>query len=151
MTIFKKTAAVLALALAGVLGLALPAQASTVNGCEDGWVCVYSSGNGLGGRYGFHVQNLYAGYCWAYPFSGQGGWPNGAVANQISSIILNRAGVTGTGHYVTFHDDSYCGNTYKGSFDVPVGNSLQIFSELSFNSPEPWVNWDNSINSVSFS
>lgn len=160
----KKMLTALAVALLGLALGATPATASEsaylerptvlvmtpINGCQDAWVCVYSNGQGTGGGYGFHVQNLFGSTCWAYPFSGQGGWPNGAVANQISSIILNHAGINGGGHYVTFHDDSYCGNTYKGSFNVALSNSLQVFGELSYNSPQPSVNWDNSINSVSW-
>lgn len=143
--------------LASAAEPAAQAQARTVqmmqpvNNCQDAWVCVYSNGGGTGGGYGFHVQNLFGNTCWAYPFSGQNGWPNNAVSNQISSILLNHAGINGGGHYVTFYDDSVCSpSAYKGSFSVSLSNALQLFPELSYNSPEPWVNWDNSIGSVSW-
>lgn len=89
----KKIALTLALALAGVLGFALPAQAS-VSGCPDaGWVCFYNyeSFNAAGG---IHGRDLRVGYgtCRQLPTSGTAVWTGGRVSNAASSLLINNTG-----------------------------------------------------------
>jgi len=138
----KIIAFLLALVAAITIGAAAPAQAapmqyrqmSTIQGCQDGWVCFYGDDQFGGGRYGFHVQNLYGNTCWSFPWSGQTGWPGGAVANEISSSMINRAAVTGApAHYLHYSDDNYCSTTAGyGSVSVQIAqNSVNYITSMS--------------------
>jgi len=121
----KRIALALGLALVGVLGFALPAQAA-VYGCPDsGWVCFYNyeSFNTAGG---IHGRDLRVGYgtCRVLPTSGAPGWTNGKVYNAASSILINNSGpnnLPGNMH-LQFFDSNACDVANDYWFVVPFGS-----------------------------
>lgn len=142
----KRLMAALAVVALSIGIAAAPVAAAPIYGCNDAYVCVYSDANYSGGRYSFHVQNTYA-HCWAYPFSGQPGWPNGQTNNKISSIILNQIGLTGSSNWITFYD----GNTCTGRlFRVQANQSLTLITNLTSNPYDGGANWNDQIGSVLF-
>lgn len=147
----KRLAAIAATILIGLAAWATPAQAAPIYGCPDAYVCLYSDDSYNGGQYKFHVQNLFGGVCWSLPWSGQAGWPGGATANQVSSIILNRTQTSGSSSWIAFYDDNYCTHAGWGTFRMTAPGQVTLMYQMHTNPypPDgPGQDWNDRIGSI---
>lgn len=106
---------------------AAPAQASSVYGCGDGWICFYNyeSFNSAGGVWGHRIAGSGNwNTCITMPSSGIAGWTGGTTYNAASSIFINNTGTNTIEVYSHFWDGYNCsGQQMFGEWTAP--NSLE--------------------------
>jgi hypothetical protein len=93
---------------------ATPAQASSVYGCGDRWICFYNytNWNSAGGSWGIRIYNdgvhSYAwNRCITMPTSGTS-FTNGTAYNAATSILVNNSGTNTLESYARFYDGNDC-------------------------------------------
>lgn len=95
----KKALAVAAAITAATLSLATPAHASTVHGCPDANMCIYTDSNYGGSRAGYDVGTIYQapGHCWKFA----AGTFNNSTSSWVANFAVN-------GYVVRFYDYNNC-------------------------------------------
>lgn len=140
----KRILATLAVAMLTLAGFAVPAQASTVGGCGDGWICFYNweSHDSGGGSWGMRiytdgVHNWAYGACQTMPTSGTN-FPGGSAYNKATSIVINNTpNPNAIAFNAYFYDGNNCGDPYPLRFsNVPL-------SALSINRLADYANTNN--------
>lgn len=144
-----KITAALAVAVFAVVGFgAAPAQASTVYGCPDNYVCVYDGTNYGTWHWGRQsLANLEADGCLSVDmWVDMGG--SGDFNNTVSSIIVNATGYSGSSTFKKIHFYMNAGCTGTPVPYVYLNDGLTLDADLSNGAFGVGTNWSNALTSI---
>lgn len=146
----RKTIAAVALAVLGLTLAATPAQASTVYGCRDNYICLYD-----GTAYGtWHwgqqsLANLQADGCMSVDeWVDMGG--SGDFNNTVSSIVVNASGWSSSTKFYKIHFWMNAGCTGTPVPYLYLNGGLDLDPDLSNGGFEVGTNWSNALTSISW-